>query len=498
MPPPPPIDGPAAVSEPTGGLQFIPLGVGKSIVIDLPGDVKDVLVADPTIANAVIRSTRRAFLIGTKVGQTNILFFDAQGRQLAGFDIAVTRDLNGLRAALKRALPNRDIRVEGLGERSVVLSGTVATAAESQLAYDLAVRFVYTAPTKVSTYNSSFGASGGGAEATSTWKGGSGSDDNNSLVVNALTINSRDQVMLKVTVAEVQRDLVKQLGIDLTGTLGSNNALINFNTVNPFTAYGQALSDTAIASALGGTVTNPLTGGTTQRFNAIVRAMERAGVIRTLAEPNLSAISGENATFLAGGEFPIPGGLTCDQTGRNCQVSVQYKKFGISLTFTPVVLSEGRISLKVMTEVSDLSNDSSITLQPTIGGPIITVPSIRTRRADTTVEIPSGGALAMAGMLQEQTKQQINGLPGLLQLPVLGTLFRSRDYVNRQTELMIIVTPYVVRPVAPKDLSRPDDGFADISDPSTILLGRLNRIYGVTGSADPNRTYFGRYGFILD
>lgn len=496
-PPPPPVDGPAYEPEGPGSLQFIPLGVGKSIVIDLPGDVKDVLVADPTIANAVIRSTRRAFLIGMKVGQTNIMFFDAAGRQLAGFDIAVTRDLGELRAVLKRALPDRDVRVEGLGERSVVLSGMVATAAESQLAYDLAVRFVATAPTRVSTYSSSFGSGGGTAEATSTLKGGSGSE-NDSPVVNALTIGSRDQVMLKVTVAEVQRDVIKQLGIDLTGTLGTTNALINLNTVNPFTAYGQALSATAITSALGGTVTNPLTGTTTQRFAATLQAMERAGVIRTLAEPNLSAISGENANFLAGGEFPIPGGLTCDQTGRNCQVAVQYKKFGISLTFTPVVLSEGRISLKVMTEVSDLSNETSITLQPTIGGPIITVPSIRTRRADTTVEIPSGGALAMAGMLQEQTKQQINGLPGLLQLPVLGTLFRSRDYVNRQSELMIIVMPYVVRPVAPKELSRPDDGFADISDPSSILLGRLNRIYGVTGGANPNRTYFGRYGFILD
>jgi pilus assembly protein CpaC len=177
---------------------------------------------------------------------------------------------------------------------------------------------------------------------------------------------------------------------------------------------------------------------------------------------------------------------------------VQFKKFGISLNFTPVVLSEGRISLKVMTEASDLSHESSLAIQPTIGGPTVTIPSIRTRRADTTVEIPSGGALAMAGMIQEQTKQQINGLPGLLQLPVLGTPFRSRDYVNRQTELMILVTPYVARAVAPKDLSRPDDGFADATDPASMLMGRLNRIYGVAGKAEPTHTYFGKYGFIID
>jgi pilus assembly protein CpaC len=463
LPPPPAMEPPPAPG-PDAGLQFIPLGIGKSVVIDLPRDVKDVLVADPKIANAVIRTARRAYLIGVAVGQTNIFFFDETGAQLAGFDIAVTRDLNGVRAGLKRIFPAYDLMVEGVGPDSLVLTGAVATPLEAQQARDFVAGLL--------------------KDATN--------------VINNITVRGRDQVMLKVTVAEVQRDIIKQLGIDLTGQLGSTNALLNLNTVNPFSAYGQALSATALTSSLGGLTTNPLTGSAVQRFAATLQAMERAGVFRTLAEPNLSAVSGESANFLAGGEFPIPGGLTCDQTGRNCQVSVQFKKFGISLTFTPVVLGEGRISLKVMTEVSDLSNEGSITLQPTIGGPIITVPAIRTRRAETMVEIPSGGALAMAGMIQEQTKQQINGLPGLLQLPVLGALFRSRDYVNRQSELMVIVAPYIVRPVAPKELSRPDDGFADVSDPSTVLLGRLNRIYGVAGSADPNRTYFGRYGFILD
>jgi pilus assembly protein CpaC len=227
--------------------------------------------------------------------------------------------------------------------------------------------------------------------------------------------------------------------------------------------------------------------------------MERAGVIRTLAEPTLSAISGESATFLAGGEFPIPAGLSCDTTKSPpvCQAQVDFKKFGVSMNFTPVVMSEGRISLKVMTEVSDLSSDNALALSVP-GAANVTIPSIRVRRADTTVEIPSGGALAMAGMIQEQTRAQINGIPGLQQIPVLGALFRSRDYVNRQTELMILVTPFVVRAVARKDLSRPDDGFADVSDPSQILLGRLNRLYGVAGSVDPRRTYSGNFGFILD
>jgi pilus assembly protein CpaC len=198
----------------------------------------------------------------------------------------------------------------------------------------------------------------------------------------------------------------------------------------------------------------------------------------------------------------VPAGYSCDPTTRNCQYQIQWKKFGVGLNFTPIVLGEGRISLKVMSEVSELSTDNQLTLTQSLGGgetTTLTIPSIRTRRAETTVEIPSGGALAMAGMIQEQTKQQINGIPGLMQLPVLGQLFRSRDFVNRQTELMVIVTPYVVRAVAQRELSRPDDGFADASDPATILLGRLNRIYGVRPEQQAQKqSYRGNYGFILD
>jgi pilus assembly protein CpaC len=229
--------------------------------------------------------------------------------------------------------------------------------------------------------------------------------------------------------------------------------------------------------------------------------MESAGVVRTLAEPNLTAISGESATFLAGGEFPIPAGYSCDPTTHVCTTQISFKKFGISLNFTPVVLTEGRISLRVMTEVSEISNDNSITLSQSVTANTVnsvTIPSIKTRRAETTLEIPSGGAMAMAGLIQEQTKQAINGMPGLAQLPILGSLFRSRDYVNRNTELMVLVTPYIVRAVAQKDLSRPDDGFADASDPQSDLLGSINRIYGVPGRTEPGRNYRGTYGFITD
>jgi pilus assembly protein CpaC len=432
---------PAFASAPAGSIQvvgsdsssrFVQLGIGKSVVIDLPRDIKDVLVAEPKFANAVVRSTRRAYLIGVAVGQTNIYFFDADGKQIAGFDVAVTRDLNGVRAMLQKLLPHADVRVDGVGE-GVMLSGTVANAAESAQAADVAAKLV-------------------------------GSADK---VVNNLNVRGRDQVMLKVTVAEVQRDVIKQLGIDINGSFSYGSAVIDFNNSNPFTALGQPL------------VAGNGVAGSFKSVTATLRAMERAGIIRTLAEPNLTAISGESANFLAGGEFPVPAGYTCDPNTRICQLSIQFKKFGVGLNFTPVVLSEGRISLKVLTEVSELSNENSIQLVQ--GQSTQTIPAIKTRRAETTLEIPSGGSLAMAGMIQEQTKHQISGLPGLMQLPVLGTLFKSRDYVNRQTELMVIVTPYIARAVAQKDLSRPDDGFADSSDPAAVLLGRLNRIYGAPG-----------------
>jgi pilus assembly protein CpaC len=434
--------------------RFLALGVGKSVVIDLPRDIKDVLVADPKIANAVIRSAQRAYIIGAAVGQTNIVFFDSAGQQIAAYDIAVKRDLNGVRAALKATLPNADIQIEGIGD-GVVLSGSAATPIEAQQAADLAARLV------------------GGIDK----------------VVNSIAVRGRDQVMLKVTIAEVQRSIIKQLGIDLAANMNYGTAVVQFNNTNPFTANSAPLVSTnALTTSFGSTPT----------VQATLRAMESAGVVRTLAEPNLTAISGESATFISGGEFPIPTGVTCQTTTGgaigNCVQTVSFKKFGISLNFTPVVLTEGRISLRVMTEVSEVSTENALT--GGAGG--TTIPSIKTRRAETTLEIPSGGAMAMAGLIQDQTKQAINGLPGLSTLPILGTLFRSRDFVNNQTELMVLVTPYIVRAVAQKDLSRPDDGFAAAADPQADLLGSINRIYGVPGRVEPAQNYRGTYGFITD
>ncbi|HET6838149.1 MAG TPA: pilus assembly protein N-terminal domain-containing protein, partial [Bradyrhizobium sp.] len=296
---------PVAASERAGAVgesgqtkvRFLALGIGKSVVIDLPQDIKDVLVADPKIANAVVRSAHRAYIIGAAVGQTNVVFFDSEGQQIAAYDIAVKRDLNGVRAALKQTLPG--IQIEGVGD-GVMLSGSVSSPIEAQQAGDLAARLV------------------GGADK----------------VVNSITVRGRDQVMLKVTVADVRRDIVKQIGVDLSASLNYGTAAVTFNNSNPFTALGQPL--------VGGNETSvsALTKGLPS-VTATLRAMESAGVIRTLAEPNLTAISGESATFIAGGEFPIPTGVTCQSATSvggvgQCAPSVSFKKFGISLNFTPV------------------------------------------------------------------------------------------------------------------------------------------------------------------
>jgi len=360
-----------------------------------------------------------------------------------------------VRQALSQSIPG--VKIDGVGD-GVILTGSVSSPVEAQQAGEIASRLV------------------------------GGSDK----VVNSIVVRGRDQVVLKVNVSEVRREIVKQLGIDLSASMTYGTAVVNFNNTNPFTAYGKSL--------VNGNALN-VSGGGLSSVSATMRAMETAGVTKTLAEPNLTAISGESATFIAGGEFPVPGGYNCDPTTRVCTTSITYKKFGISLNFTPVVLSEGRISLRVMTEVSELSNDNAITVSYALtstSSSSVTIPAIRTRRAETTLEIPSGGSMAMAGLIQNQTKQAINGLPGVDQLPVLGQLFRSKDYVNNETELMVLVTPYVVRAVAQKELARPDDGFAPATDSESALLGRMNRLYGIAAKVDTATGEPAGFGFIID
>ena len=213
--------------------------------------------------------------------------------------------------------------------------------------------------------------------------------------------------------------------------------------------------------------------------------LERDGLVRTLAEPNLTAVSGETANFLAGGEFPFP---SVDALGA---LSVTFKEYGVGLAFTPVVLSEGRISLKIEAQVSEIDTANGVVIANS------SIPGIKTRKAKSTLELPSGGSLALAGLISDSTKQNIDGIPGLKDLPVLGTLFRSRDFSRGESELVVIVTPYLVKPTSRQQLARPDDGFSPATDLKANLLGHLNRVYG-RGSTPVDGGLKGDYGFIVE
>lgn len=440
----------------------IEMGVGRSIVVDLPRDAKEVFVANPAIANAVVRTSRKLFVIGIANGSTTIMALDAEGRQIAALEMQIGREPGLLQKTLKTALPQADIRAVSIGD-SIILTGVADTVLEAQKAVDIAKGFVGLSQT-----------------ATGNVEG---------KVINSMTVRGRDQVMLKVTVAEVKRTAIKQLGVNLTGNWEIAGKTLGGRFDNPFS---QSLSQPPSVVSAGAQL------GTAVAKQIDVRMLERQGVLRTLAEPTLTAISGETAKFVAGGEVPVP--RSEESTQGNAllgitnvtRIQVEYKPYGVMLNFTPTVLSEGRISMSIATEVTEIEAENSFKLGLT------NAPAFRTRKAYTTIELPSGGSLVTAGLIQQVSKQTLNGLPGLMNLPILGGLFRSRDYSREETELMMIVTPFIAKPSAPSALTRPNDGFADATDPATVLLGRLNKVYGAAGSPVPPTGYRGKVGFIHD
>jgi pilus assembly protein CpaC len=437
----------------------IEMGVGRSIVVDLPRDAKEVFVANPAVANAVVRSSRKLFVIGVANGSTTIMALDAEGRQIAALEMQIGREPGLLQKTLKAALPNADIRAVSIGD-SIILTGTAETVLEAQKAVDVAKGFV-----------------GVSQVAGAVMEG---------KVINSMTIRGRDQVMLKVTIAEVKRTVIKQLGVNLNGNWEIAGKNIGLRTENGFAS---SLIDPPNSFTAGAQL------GTQLAKQVNVRMLERQGVLRTLAEPTLTAISGETAKFTAGGEIPVPrseesggsGSLLSPGTSR---ISLEFKPYGVMLNFTPTVLSEGRISLSIGTEVTEIDAENSFRFNT------VSIPSFRSRKASTTIELPSGGSLVTAGLIQQVSRQALNGLPGLMNLPVLGALFRSRDYYREETELMMIVTPYIAKPSGPNQLVKPDDGYVEASDPSAILMGRLNKVYGAAGSPVPPTSYRGKVGFI--
>jgi len=492
--------------------QSLSLPKGKSAVIDLPTDARDVLVSDPKVANVVLSTPRRIYVLGVDGGQTDAAFFDAAGRQLLRLNIRVDQDVTALGDTLNRILPGSSIRVESVNQ-SIVLSGEVPNSSTADKALRLAQGFV-AKPEQI---------------------------------VNMLSVAESEQVMLKVRIIEVNRQVIKQLGFNLSalvGQLGSSQFLLS--TAASFGVNGSLLGGlsnsgysvdttqtpeltvpcgagltgtctqvvrpgraTTYVDSTGKTVTvnNPSTATTAttvgsnglNKAAATVDAFERVGLVRTLAEPNLTAVSGESAKFLVGGEFPVP--TDQDTTGH---VTVSFKQYGVGLGFTPVVMSRGRISLKLSTEVSEITNTGAFTLTgsststsgTTVTSPSLVVPGLNVRRAETVVELPSGQSMMIAGLLQSVSKQTLDSLPGLNQVPILGALLRSRDFQQGETELVVIITPYLVKPVLPGQLQTPADGLEIANDLETNLLGRLNKATGKT--PPPGKTYQGPYGYVVE
>lgn len=450
---------PKAASIDLGGSsevsRSIVLPLNKAAIVELPQAAADVLVSQPTVVDAVVRSPRRVYLLGLSVGQTNAFFFDENGRQILNLEIQVERDVDALTALIARLMPDARIVAEAVND-NVVLRGTAQTSIQAANAADIAGRFIGD-PEKV---------------------------------VTLIGVREKEQVMLKVRIVEMQRQLIKQLGISHNGTVQLSKTALNFASAN---AVGAASGFSA-----SGTKTNI---GDLEELEFDFEALESVGLVRILAEPNLTAVSGESAKFLAGGEFPVPVGQ--DDNG----ITIEFKEFGVGLGFTPLVVDKGRISLKIETEVSEITSDNSILVPGAIvpdgnGGFTTTgnlsIPGLAVRRAKTTVELPSGGSLVMAGLLQENMRQTIEGVPALKDAPILGQLFRSRDFQNSESELVIFVTPYLVDATHESKLTDPVRGMVPASDLQAILLGKMIATYGLAGSGVQEKTLQGPLGFILD
>lgn len=392
------------------------LGLSKSRLIELPADIAEVVISNPAVVEAVVRTPRRVHLIGQQIGQASAVFIGRDGSRLLMLDVGVEQDLAPVAALLKRLIRGSNIRVEAVND-NIVLTGTVASPLDASRAAEIAARFA----------------------------------SKREQVLNLLDVQAKEQVLLRVTVAEMNRSVIRRLGLDLRETLVAGNITVAKLAETAFPITGGLVTETVLGG-MSGVVNGPsgvAVGGSwktrNNRIEGVLQALERNGLARTLAEPNLTSISGESADFLAGGEYPVPTGS--DRDG----ITVTFKPFGVRLSFTPVVLSEGRISLKIATEVSELTAEGAVTVNA------ITVPALSVRRASSTLELPSGGALVMAGFISTQMRKSAEGLPGMKDLPVLGPLFQSNDFIRSETELVVIVTPYLVEAAPPQSLTLPGE-----------------------------------------
>lgn len=419
-----------------GAVRNVQIELNKSMLVDLPAGVAEVIVSQPNVAAAIMRTRTRAILQGITGGDTNVFFLDDAGRTIQVLDLRVIEEPsqvgNALESALARVIPGSRIKVEsvtlGGSVNRVVLTGSVQTAEDRDRAQQVAIQFA-------------------------------GDPEN---VANIIDVHGAQQVVLQVTVSEIRRDVAKQLGINLSGTVTLGNSTLGFNSA-PATANG--------FSATGGFPMGDV------RINAAVQALEQRGALRLLAQPSLTAISGQSAEFLVGGEFPI---TTSSANG----TSIEYKDYGIKLNFTPVLRSNGNVALTIDTGVSEIQAGSF---------------ALTRRDVKTSVELPAGSTLAIGGLLDERSSRAIDQVPGLGNIPILGALFRSNDYRSLQTELVILVTPYIVQPTTPANaIPVPTDNVYMANDAEAFFLGAIERRYGVGATGQFRGGLSGSVGFVLE
>lgn len=415
----------ASVLAPSEGNLSIEVNKGTLIRLDRPAS--EVFIANPEIADVQVKSNRVIYIFGRTQGETSFYALDKDDQTIFSSNVTVTRNLSALRTAYARLLPGAPVKVVMLGQL-VVLEGNVGSPAEAATAEKLARSILVT-----------------------------------DQVMNSVNVLQPTQVNLRVRIAEVSRTVLKQLGVNWEGFYTGSN--VGFGIANgrdvsniiadPVTQLPlEIFNRPDVGNSLFGEI---FTGGVD--LNYAIDALDQEGFIKVLAEPNLTALTGQTANFLAGGEFPIP---IPSRDG----LGIEYHEFGVKLEFTPTVMSTGRISMHVMPEVSDLSTAGAIRVEG------ISVPSISTRRAETTVELGSGQSFAIAGLIENNVVQDSNKFPGLGDIPIIGALFRSEEFRREETELLIVITPYIVRPVSDRQLSLPTDHYIAPSDMDRYLHGK--------------------------
>ena len=400
------------------------LSIGKSQIIYSPRSLDQVVIGSPETADIKLLSSRQVLILGKKPGRTNLVFRDKERSLIAVIDVVVGYDLDAIKRNIHEALPHeRSIEVRGEND-AVMITGEVSSLLSMDTAMAIAGSYV---PKQK--------------------------------VLNMMLVGGGQQVMLTAKISEIARRSLRELGvqtqIDKTNLNGNNFSIITGGTglANPFGQY----------------IGNVVDSG----FDLIkiqINALETKGLAKTLAEPNLIALSGQEASFLAGGEFPIPVAQSVGSSTSAPTITLEYKEFGVGLKFTPTVLSNKKINLKLSTEVSAI--DASLST-PTGGG--ITVPGLTTRRTGTTVEVADGQSFAIAGLIQSDMNNAVDQIPGLGNIPILGALFRSTKFKRNETELVIVVTPQLVAPVAGNNLSYPTDNFVPPNSFDQYLLGRLSK-----------------------